>query len=308
MRGITAAFFLGLVVGSGVACLVVLSLGKRETTELHGEVDRLKTDIAVARKKIAALDRDVESERTLRGNYRADLQKSQETGRQSIEILNNMLKKRDAEIAKLKEYLAAAAKEETGNASETAQKEQEQKSAEERMKEAMEQMDKMIRIGEGIPGEAAKDLGLDEESTRLMNEVLADEAKRMKENLEQFLIDSNAQIPADWDEKDVTAAMMHAMGEAMKGGMPQFSAEDRKALLEEKKTITDILESDHPLLLLGKTLHEARNRTYGDASAILDEAGMKQLKENYLSPGDFFFKGNLQLAFGNADWSKVGRK
>jgi gas vesicle protein len=165
---------------------------------------------------------------------------------------------------------------------------------------------RVLKIGQGLSAEAIAELGLDEETAAMLNELLKDEGDRAADAIAVFLQNNMANPPGNLSEMNVQQLLKTLLPE-LAGEFEQIKElplKDRIALIAGKKNHLDYLSRDSKTMKLAYALYTVRQNTYKNAAGHLSPAKMALFKEKYLPANDFRFEGCASLAFGSIDWEK----
>jgi gas vesicle protein len=106
MRVAVFTFLLGLMVGGVIFSVFGITGHRHKLAMLREEYDQMKKADALAREHARKIEEQLKEEQEQRGTAEAGLKKQKDEAEEKIKALNQRLKDRDAEIARLKRELA----------------------------------------------------------------------------------------------------------------------------------------------------------------------------------------------------------
>lgn len=169
------------------------------------------------------------------------------------------------------------------------------------------QVEELLRnvtiVGGPLNGLATKELNLDENQVAGINELLKDEAKRMRARVlewaAEFIKDKTPEELAQLSDLKLGYALGSHVTEEIEI-LQKLKPEDRRTI-HVKNHFVKFLPKDGKLVKIVRTLHEERLKTYGGLGAFVNEEQEKTLKEKYITNGTFIFPGIGSFGIGTLD-------
>ncbi len=304
MRGIILGLVIGLVVGAAGGWFLsqfttVKGLEKQLADEKalsktnSDQLEKLKTDYE-------ELSKSSEADLALAGEKLA----GKDTRIGELEAANAETASKMDKLKAENDKLLAAVEEYKKKYGEVVEETAEKKPVnpdEEYGKKVQELFKRITPVGGPLNPLAVKELGLDEGQVAGINDLLKDEAGRMRKRLLEWAAELIEGKTAEELGQLSELKLAYEVGRHVSDEIEQvqkLKPEQLRTLHIENHFIK-FLPKDAKLVRIARSLYEERKKTYGGLAAYLSEEQEKTFKEKYFQSGTFVFPHMGSFGIGN---------
>ena len=304
MKGVVLGLVIGLVLGAAGGWLVVTTIS---VNPLKEELDSIERIAAAAEKEISTLRHKHDQLQSEKSEQESELQTKLSVSEENLGVCKEKLTKAESQIKALEDQnkelseAVQAYNEKYGELTkETAEKKPVDPDAEYR-KKVQALFERITPVGGPLNPVAVKELGLDESQVEGVNDLLKDEASRMRSRLLEwasgFIKDKTPEELGQLSDLKLAYEIgRHVSGEIEQ--LQKLKPEQLRTLHIENHFIK-FLPKDAKLTKIARSLYEERKKTYGGLAAYLSEEQEKAFKEKYLQSGTFIFPGAGSFGIGH---------
>jgi hypothetical protein len=303
MKGVILGLVTGLVLGAAGAWLFVTVIS---VNPLKEELDSIEKIARASEEKVSDLTHKEEVLRDEKLKAEDELRAQLSVAEERLGNCADKLTESKSRVKTLEEQnkqlsgTVKAYKEKCGELVEETAEKKPADPDEEYRKKIQELFERITPVGGPLNQLAIKELGLDEGQVEGINDLLKDEAARMRTRL------------LDWASgliKDKTPGelgqlsdlkLAYEIGRCVSDEIEQVQKLKPEQLrtLHIENHFVKFLPKDAKLVKIARSLYEERKKTYGGLAAYLSEEQEKAFKDKYLQSGTFIFPGSGSFGIG----------
>jgi len=304
MKGVILGLVIGLVFGAAGGWLFVTLISvnplKEELGNIEGIARAAEEEVSSLRHKEQVLRDEKQRQED---ELQAKLAVWEERANSSADKLTNSetrIKTLEDQNKELSETVQAY-KEKCGELTEETAEKKPADPDEEYRKKMQELIQRITPVGGPLNQLAIKELGLDEGQVEGINDLLKDEASRMRSRLLEwasgFIKDKTTEELSQLSDLKLAYEIGRHVSDEIEQ-LQKLKPEVQRTIHTENHFVK-FLPKDAKLAKIARSLYEERKKTYGGLAAYLSEEEEKAIKEKYLQSGTFIFPGAGSFGIGH---------